>query len=121
VLLECCSFDWGKVSPAIFGSMFQAVMDKEKRRNLGAHYTSEKNIMKVVRGLFLDELLQEFEKSQYDANKLKQLHEHISQLRFFDPACVCGNFLIITYRELRKLEIAILKQLHKLSGKKLVN
>ena len=116
VLLECCGFDWGKVSPAIFGSMFQAVMDKEKRRNLGAHYTSEKNIMKVVRGLFLDELLQEFEKAKYDSNKLKRLHERIAKLRFFDPACGCGNFLIITYRELRKLETAIFLQLEKLAG-----
>ena len=115
-LLACCGFDWGKVSPAIFGSMFQAVMDKAKRRNLGAHYTSEKNILKVVRGLFLDELLQEFERAKSDANKLRQLHERIARLRFFDPACGCGNFLIITYRELRMLEIAILKQLHHLSG-----
>lgn len=117
VLLECCKFDWGKVSPAIFGSMFQAVMDKEKRRNLGAHYTSEKNILKVVRGLFLDELWQEFEKVKFDASRLRQLHGRIAQLRFFDPACGCGNFLIITYREIRKLEIAILKQLHQLSRK----
>lgn len=117
ILLDSCSFDWGKVSPAIFGSMFQAVMDKEKRRNLGAHYTSEKNIMKVVRGLFLDELLREFENAKYNVNKLKQLHEGIAKLRFFDPACGCGNFLIITYRELRKLEISILKQLNRLSKK----
>lgn len=116
LLLDCCTFDWSKVSPAIFGSMFQSVMDKEKRRNLGAHYTSEKNIMKVVRGLFLDELLEEFEKVKFDSNKLKQLHERIAKLRFFDPACGCGNFLIITYRELRKLEIAILKQLNKIAG-----
>ena len=102
LLLECCTFDWSKVSPAIFGSMFQSVMDKEKRRNLGAHYTSEKNIMKVVRGLFLDELLEEFEKVKFESNKLKQLHERIAKLRFFDPACGCGNFLIITYRELRQ-------------------
>ncbi|MBN2321823.1 MAG: class I SAM-dependent DNA methyltransferase [Acidobacteria bacterium] len=116
LLLESCSFDWGKVSPAIFGSMFQAVMDKGKRRNLGAHYTSEKNILKVVRGLFLDELLQEFDKVKSDAIKLKQLRDRIAQFRFFDPACGCGNFLIITYRELRKLEISILKQLDKLKG-----
>jgi hypothetical protein len=120
ILLECCSFNWGRVSPAIFGSMFQAVMDKEKRRNLGAHYTSEKNILKVVRGLFLDELLQEFEKVKFDNNKLKQFHDRISHLRFFDPACGCGNFLIITYRELRKLEIKILYQLHHLSGVELI-
>ncbi|MCB8944122.1 MAG: class I SAM-dependent DNA methyltransferase [Ardenticatenaceae bacterium] len=116
LLLQCCGFDWSKVSPAIFGSMFQSVMDKTQRRNLGAHYTSEKNILKVVRGLFLDELWQEFEKVQFNAHRLRQLHERLAQLRFFDPACGCGNFLIITYREVRRLEIAIVKQLHKLSG-----
>ena len=117
VLLECCAFDWSKVSPAIFGSMFQSVMDKDKRRNLGAHYTSEKNILKVARGLFLDELQHEFEKSKFDERKLHQLHDRIAKLRFFDPACGCGNFLIITYRELRLLELAILKQLRTLSGR----
>ncbi|GIK38537.1 MAG: methylase [Chloroflexota bacterium] len=116
ILLECCSFDWSKVSPAIFGSMFQSVMDPEKRRNLGAHYTSEKNILKVVRGLFLDGLRREFEACRRDARKLRQLHERLARLRFFDPACGCGNFLVITYRELRRLEIDILKQLRQLSG-----
>ncbi len=115
VLLECCSFDWGKVSPAIFGSMFQAVMDKTKRRNLGAHYTSEKNILKLVRGLFLDDLYAEFEKVKNNAARLKAFHERMARLRFFDPACGCGNFLIITYREMRRLEIEILKQLRHLS------
>jgi hypothetical protein len=114
-LLDCCTFDWGKVSPSIFGSMFQAVMDEKKRRNLGAHYTAEKNILKVVRGLFLDELLDEFEQVKLDIKKLNQFHEKISRLKFFDPACGCGNFLIITYREMRKLEIAILRQKRKLS------
>ena len=115
ILLECCDFDWSKVSPAIFGSMFQAVMDKEKRRNLGAHYTSEKNILKVVHGLFLDDLKNEFENIKFDLRKLKQFHDKISRLRFFDPACGCGNFLIITYRELRMLEISILIQQRNLS------
>ena len=118
LLLECCAFDWSKVSPSIFGSMFQAVMttQEDRRRNLGAHYTSEKNILKVVRGLFLDELLDEFEKVKLNSKKLNQFHEKISRLKFFDPACGCGNFLIITYREVRKLEIAILKQKRHLSG-----
>ena len=106
ILLECCSFDWGNVSPAIFGSMFQSVMDEAKRRNLGAHYTSEKNILKLVRGLFLDDLHREFEAIKTNERKLKNFHDKISRLRFFDPACGCGNFLIITYRELRQLEIA---------------
>ncbi len=120
ILLDCCAFDWSKVSPAIFGSLFQSVMDKEskdKRREIGAHYTSEKNILKVARPLFLDELQAEFESAQNDQRKLKQLHDKIAAMRFLDPACGCGNFLIITYRELRRLEIEILKQLRKLSGK----
>jgi hypothetical protein len=117
ILLDCCSFDWSKVSPAIFGSLFQSVMDKNQRREIGAHYTSEKNILKVARPLFLDDLRAEFESVKTSQPKLKGLHDKIAALRFFDPACGCGNFLIITYREIRKLEIEILKQLRKLSGK----
>ncbi len=116
VLLNCCSFDWGKVSPAIFGSLFQSVMDRQKRRNLGAHYTSEKNILKAVRGLFLDDLEREFDAIKNDLGKLRKFHDRISQLRFFDPACGCGNFLVITYREIRRLEIKILKQIQKLTN-----
>jgi hypothetical protein len=115
-LLECLTFDWSRVSPAIFGSMFQSVMDPTTRRNLGAHYTSERNILKVVRGLFLDDLKREFEALQGDLRKLNRFHERIARLRFFDPACGCGNFLIIAYRELRRLEIAVLKQMRKLRG-----
>lgn len=114
LLLACAGFDWSKVSPAIFGSMFQSVMDKEKRRNLGAHYTSEKNILKVVRGLFLDELYKEFESCKNNLRKLETFHEKIAHLKFFDPACGCGNFLVITYREIRLLEIEVLKQILKL-------
>jgi len=117
MLLECCSFDWSKISPAIFGSLFQSVMDKQKRRDLGAHYTSEKNILKVIKGLFLDELYEEFNKSKSNENKLKQFHEKISSLKFLDPACGCGNFLIIAYRELRLLEIEILKELYRVKAK----
>jgi len=94
--------------------MFQSVMDKEKRRNLGAHYTSEKNILKVVRGLFLDELYKEFESCKNNLRKLEAFHEKIAHLKFFDPACGCGNFLVITYREIRLLEIEVLKQILKL-------
>jgi len=117
VLIDCCSFDWSKVSPAIFGSLFQSVMDTKQRREIGAHYTSEKNILKVVRPLFLDDLQAEFESGKNERRKLTALHDKISAMRFFDPACGCGNFLIITYRELRRLEIEILKGLRKLSGK----
>ncbi|MCX6159582.1 MAG: class I SAM-dependent DNA methyltransferase [Ignavibacteriae bacterium] len=114
-LLQCSSFDWSKISPAIFGSLFQSVMDKDKRRDLGAHYTSEKNIMKVIKSLFLDELHAEFEDSKTNSNKLEKFYDKISKLKFFDPACGCGNFLIIAYRELRLLEIEVLKHLFKLS------
>ena len=108
-LLNCCYMDWSRISPAIFGSMFQSVMNQKERRNLGAHYTSEKNILKLIKPLFLDELWTEFEKVKSNANALKKFHEKISRLRFLDPACGCGNFLIIAYRELRLLEIEILK------------
>lgn len=112
-LLDCCGLDWGKISPAIFGSMFQSVMNPTERRNLGAHYTSEKNILKLIKPLFLDDLWAEFETLKGSKNKLTQFHKKISGLTFLDPACGCGNFLVITYRELRLLEIEILRQLNK--------
>ncbi|MBL0264835.1 MAG: class I SAM-dependent DNA methyltransferase [Leptospiraceae bacterium] len=108
-LLECCYLDWSLISPAIFGSMFQAVMNKEERRNLGAHYTSEKNILKLIEPLFLDELYEEFESVKGNRNKLIDFHKKLGNLKFLDPACGCGNFLVITYRELRILEIEVLK------------
>ncbi|MDR3323600.1 MAG: N-6 DNA methylase, partial [Zoogloeaceae bacterium] len=109
ILLDCCHFDWNKISPAIFGAMFQGVMDKTKRRELGAHYTSEENILKLVNPLFMDELWQEFEKVKHNPKQLDFFHDKISRLKFLDPACGCGNFLIVTYRELRKLELELLK------------
>ena len=109
ILLQSCRLDWGKISPAIFGSLFQSVMDEKARRNLGAHYTSEKNILKLIKPLFLDELWDEFRGYKKDKNKLKKLHDKISKLRFLDPACGCGNFLIIAYRELRLLELDIVR------------
>jgi hypothetical protein len=118
-LLECCYLDWGKISPAIFGSLFQSVMDVDQRRNLGAHYTSEKNILKVIQPLFLDKLWLEFNAVKANANKLRQLHHEIAGLRFLDPACGCGNFLIITYREIRYLELAILKE--QLKGQQVID
>jgi hypothetical protein len=119
-LLECANFDWTFVSPAVFGAMFQGVMNATERRNLGAHYTSEKNILKVVSGLFLDEIEEELKKARSSEHRLRALHERIANMRFLDPACGCGNFLIVTYKELRRIEIAILQQLNtlgKLSGK----
>ena len=109
-LLECCYLDWSKISPAIFGSMFQSVMDPKERRNLGAHYTSEKNILKLIKPLFLDELWAEFESTKTNKAKLNEFHLRLSRMKFLDPACGCGNFLVITYRELRLLELAILQQ-----------
>jgi hypothetical protein len=113
ILLDSCALDWGKISPAIFGSLFQSVMDEKARRNLGAHYTSEKNILKLIKPLFLDELWAEFKKAKTNTNNLRKLHQKISTLRFLDPACGCGNFLIIAYRELRLLEIEIVRLLLK--------
>jgi very-short-patch-repair endonuclease len=112
-LLECCYLDWSKISPAIFGSMFQSVMNPKERRDLGAHYTSEKNIMKVIKPLFLDELWAEFNTIKSNKNKLTEFHNKIAQLKFLDPACGCGNFLIITYRELRLLELEVLDTIQK--------
>jgi type I restriction-modification system DNA methylase subunit len=112
-LLDCCYIDWSKISPAIFGSMFQSVMNPKERRNLGAHYTSESNILKLIKPLFLDELWDEFESLKGNKNKLPEFHKKISQLKFLDPACGCGNFLVITYRELRLLELEVLRATYK--------
>jgi len=113
ILLEASGLDWGKISPAIFGSLFQSVMNPEERRNLGAHYTSEKNILKLIKPLFLDELREEFEKTKSSTPKLREFQKKLSTLKFLDPACGSGNFLIITYRELRQLEIEILREIYK--------
>jgi len=115
-LIEACAFDWSQISPAIFGSLFQSVMNRQERRALGAHYTTEQNIMKVIQPLFLDELRAEFERlrARRDTrriNALLQFQQKLGELRFLDPACGCGNFLIIAYRELRKLEIEVLREL----------
>lgn len=119
-LLDCCYIDWSKISPAIFGSMFQSVMNPTERRNLGAHYTSETNILKLIKPLFLDELWQEFESVKDNKNKLPEFHKKLSTLKFLDPACGCGNFLVITYRELRLLELEILRSLYK-SGQRVMD
>ena len=112
MLLDCCALDWGRISPAIFGALFQCVMDEEgsaRRRNLGAHYTSEENILKLIKPLFLDDLWAEFHAAKRSATKLFELHKKLGRLKFFDPACGCGNFLVIAYRELRLLELEILR------------
>lgn len=109
MLLECCALDWSRISPAIFGSLFQSIMDKQARRNLGAHYTSEKNILKLIKPLFLDALWEEFEKIKTNKNRLFEFHKKLRTLTFLDPACGCGNFLVIAYRELRLLELEVLR------------
>ncbi|MDR2697219.1 MAG: hypothetical protein LBB40_01940, partial [Holophagales bacterium] len=110
-LLECLDFDWSQIRPAIFGSMFQGVMDSGQRREIGAHYTSEENILKLINPLFMDELRREFDsvkkKTSYQA--LARFHDKIADLKFLDPACGCGNFLIVAYRELRRLELDIVR------------
>ena len=117
-LLDACALDWSAISPAIFGSLFQSIMDEKARRNLGAHYTSEANILKLIKPLFLDELHAEFERVKGHRNKLFEFHKKLRQLTFFDPACGCGNFLVISYRELRELELKVLRADHDLSAHK---
>lgn len=116
VLLEASTLDWGRISPAIFGSLFQSIMDKDARRNLGAHYTSETNILKLIKPLFLDELWAGFEKIQNNQRRLATFHQKLRSLTFLDPACGCGNFLVIAYRELRLLELEVLRASMKTGG-----
>ena len=116
-LLDACRFDWSNISPAIFGALFQSVMDPAERRAQGAHYTMEKNILKVIEPLFIDDLRAEFErlkgnKGRQRLGDLRRFQAKLGQLTFFDPACGCGNFLIIAYRELRLMEIELLKELY---------
>lgn len=114
-LLEACYFNWSNISPAIFGALFQSVMEPDKRRAQGAHYTTEKNILKVIEPLFLDGLRSELEEIKALKNnrkkRLQEFQKKLGSLRFFDPACGCGNFLIIAYREIRMLEIDVLREL----------
>ncbi len=115
-LLECCRFDWSNISPAIFGALFQSVMNPAERRAQGAHYTTEKNILKVIEPLFLDDLREEFGrlKARRDSRRraeLEAFQRRLGEMNFFDPACGCGNFLIIAYRELRELEMEVIREL----------
>ena len=116
-LLDACRFDWSDISPAIFGALFQSVMEPAARRAQGAHYTTEKNILKVIEPLFLDDLRDEFRrlKARRDSRRRPDLlgfQHKLAGLAFLDPACGCGNFLIIAYRELRLLEIDVLKEVY---------
>ena len=111
IIIECGELDWAEINPDIFGSMMQAVVHPSERESLGMHYTSVPNIMKVIEPLFLNELKEELRKSEQSRNKLLKLLGRIRSIKFFDPACGSGNFLIITYKEIRRLEMLILKLL----------
>ncbi|MEI2811428.1 MAG: DNA methyltransferase [Nocardioides sp.] len=119
-VLDACDRDWKTISPAIFGSMFQSVRDAKTRRELGEHYTSEANILKTLNPLFLDELRAEFEHvktlGKYEADRLRKLRDKLGRIRYMDPACGCGNFIIVAYRELRDLELAIMERLQQITG-----
>jgi len=110
-LVRCTCFDWSRISPAVFGSFFQAILLPAERRQIGAHYTSERDILKLIHALFLDDLRAEFDSIKQDRRKLPVFHQKLGTLKFFDPACGCGNFLVITYRELRLLELDVLDAL----------
>ncbi|MEM8556221.1 MAG: DNA methyltransferase [Bacteroidota bacterium] len=114
-LLDACALDWGAISPAIFGAMFQSAMDAEARRELGAHYTSEQNILKLIGPLFMDGLRADFERARARNSRpeLDRFHRRLADLRLLDPACGCGNFLVIAYRELRRLEIEVIRELYR--------
>lgn len=114
-VLDACEFNWSAVSPEIFGSMFQFVLETnpgDMRHDFGAHYTSEKNILKVIDGLFMDDLRTELSSAGKNSTKLTALWEKLGNITLLDPACGCGNFLVVAYRELRRLELEILKRLH---------
>ncbi|MBI6058756.1 class I SAM-dependent DNA methyltransferase [Clostridium perfringens] len=113
-IIENGELNWSKVNPDIFGSMIQAVVNEDERSNLGMHYTSIPNIMKVINALFLDELNEEFEANKNDINKLKKIIDRLSKIKIFDPACGSGNFLIIAYKEIRELEMKIINQINRL-------
>lgn len=115
-LIEAAMFNWSAISPAIFGSLFQAVKDRTARRELGEHYTTETNIMKVIGPMFVDELRQRFVDSFHDVTKLRKLRADMGQMRFLDPACGCGNFLVVGYRTMRSLDLEVLQRLQVLTG-----
>ena len=115
-LIEAATFNWSAISPAIFGSLFQAVKDKAARRELGEHYTTETNIMKVIGPMFLDGLRQRFTDGFHDVRALKKLRADMAEMRFLDPACGCGNFLVVGYRNMRALDLEVLQRIQEVSG-----
>jgi len=116
LMLKCGDYDWKRINPDIFGSMIQAVVTPDMRAGLGIHYTSVTNIQKVIRPLFLDALVDEYTNSKDNPKRLNQLLVRLSKIKFFDPACGSGNFLIIAYKSIRALEIRIWDRLRELSG-----
>ena len=121
VILACSSLNWGSISPAIFGSMFQAVLEAgreqgtkrtEARRELGAHYTSERHILRAIEPLFLTQLRDDLHRAGQNKTALKDLHQRLANLHLLDPACGCGNFLVVAFQQLRLLEIEIAYRLH---------
>jgi hypothetical protein len=115
-MIDCCNYDWSKINPTIFGALFQDIKSKDERRALGEHYTTEANIEKAIRPLFLDELNEKLEKAWDHDSKLKELQRELGSYKIFDPACGCGNFLITSYKRLRQLELDILVRLKQLQG-----
>jgi hypothetical protein len=115
-LVRASSYDWSKISPAIFGSMFQTIKSKEDRRALGEHYTSEANILKVIRPLFLDEFLERLRKAWESPTALKRLRVALGANNYLDPACGSGNFLVVAYKRLRDIELKIVARLQELEG-----
>lgn len=122
MLIECGKINWAKINPDIFGAMFQGVMDDDIRHELGAHYTSIPNIMKVINPLFMDDLREELKQAcEYKQKSkkiegLQKLHDRIGSIKIFDPACGSGNFLIMAYKELRYLEMQIFEAVHDVTG-----
>lgn len=117
LLIELGTLVWREINPDIFGSMFQAIVTPGKRSDLGQHYTSVPNILKTIEPLFMDELREQFEAGYDSTKKLSALLDRISEIKVFDPACGSGNFLIIAYKELRRLEHGILERLTELDAK----
>lgn len=115
-LISATNFEWGSISPAIFGSMFQSVKTKETRRELGEHYTTERDILRTLGPLFLDELNTELEAARFSTTRLNTLWDRVAGLQILDPACGCGNFLVVAYRELREIELQIMERLQDLTG-----
>lgn len=121
---EACGFQWSRISPAIFGSLFQLVKSKEARRGHGEHYTSETNILKVIGPLFLDELRAEADRLVRNKTttiaQLEAFLDRLTRITFVDPACGCGNFLVVAYRELRRIETDVIARLHEFDSRQAV-